>query len=343
MSLLQQIPFPWQKNLWDKITSEFREKRLAHAYLISGAQGIGKELFAYGLAKFIMCSAPEKLSACGSCENCKYGGNIEGGHPDTIALTVEEGSRDIKIDQVRSMSDFLEKTSHAGQAKVAIIANAHRMNTGAANALLKTLEEPTGNTYLLLSTHLPGSLPATVRSRCHKISMEIPDQKTAIDWLSLHIPNQENPLALARSAQNRPLYGLELSHTGGLENQQQFLNKLVQLSAGDTSIQATVALAKKIGEQVVVRYLIQVSIILVKYLLTNQRSGELEPKHQELLSMFQQEKAVSISLLPNLMRYYDQAQESHRQLLGNTNPNPQLIMESLLWGWSQLIRSFPTR
>ena len=341
MSLLQQIPFLWQKELWDKLTSEFRAGKLAHAYLISGAQGIGKELFTYGLAKFIMCSAPGKLSACGSCTNCKYNG--EGGHPDTIALTIEEGSRDIKIEQVRSMSGFLEKTSHTGRAKVAIIANAHRMNTGAANALLKTLEEPTENTYLLLSTHLPGSLPATIRSRCHKVSMQTPDQKTAIDWLSLHIPDQEDPLALARSAQNRPLYGLELSHTDGLENQQQFLNKLVQLSAGKTSIQATVALSKKIGEQVVVRYLIQISIILVKYLLTSQQSSELEPGQQELLSMFQPGKAVSISLLLSLMGYYDQAQESHRQLLSNTNPNPQLIMESLLWRWSQLSRSIPTR
>jgi len=343
MSLLQQIPFLWQKDLWDKLTSEFREGKLAHAYLISGAQGIGKEFFAYGLAKFIMCSAPEKLSACGLCANCNYGGDGEGGHPDTIALTIDEGSRDIKIEQVRSMSGFLEKTSHAGRAKVAIIANAHRMNTGAANALLKTLEEPTENTYLLLSTHLPGSLPATIRSRCHKVSMQIPDQKIAIDWLSLHIPDQEDPVSLARSAQNRPLYGLELSHTDGLKNQQQFLNKLVQLSAGETSIQATVALAKKIGEQVVVRYLIQVSIILVKYLLTNQQSSELESGHQELLSMFQAGKAVSISLPLSLMRYYDQVQESHRQLLSSTNPNPQLIMESLLWRWSQLSRSIPTR
>jgi DNA polymerase III subunit delta' len=340
MSLQQQIPFPWQKPLWDKLTSQFNENKLAHAYLIFGSQGIGKELFAYEFSRYVMCSTPSNLAACGTCENCKYGFDAEtgSGHPDIVVLAIEEGSRDIKIDQVRSLSDFLVKTSHAGRAKIAIIIDAHRMNSATANALLKTLEEPTTNTYLLLSTHLPGSLPATIRSRCHKISMATPDQQTAVDWLAQHVAEQENTSALARASQNRPLFALELSQSDGLENQQQFLSKLIQLSTGKTSIQATVVLAGKIGEQAVIRYLVQVSTILIKYLLINQQPSEMETEHQALLAIFQQDKAVSAPILLMLMRFYDQVQEAHRQLLGGTNPNPQLIMESLLWRWSQLSR-----
>ena len=341
MNLQQQIPFPWQKSLWDKLTTQYDENKLAHAYLISGALGIGKELFAYEFSRYVMCSTPSNLAACGVCKNCKYGFDEEFGstHPDIMVLAIEDGSRDIKIDQVRTLSEFLTKTSHSGRAKIAIIVEAHRMNTATANALLKTLEEPTANTYLFLSTHLPGSLPATIRSRCHKLTMATPDSQTAIAWLSQHLAEQENVTALSRAAQHRPLFALELSKFDGLQNQHQFLSKLIQLSSGNTSIQATVALAGKIGEQAVIGYLVQVSTILIKYLLINQQPTEMEPEHQALLAIFQQNKPASTPVLLMLMRYYDQLQEAHKQLLGSTNPNPQLIMESLLWRWSQLSRS----
>ena len=89
MELKEQPPFPWQKTLWSNLYSQFQSQQLAHAYLISGSRGTGKNLFANAFAKFVMCLLPVKDVACGKCKNCLLGG--ESGHPDIIKILVEEG------------------------------------------------------------------------------------------------------------------------------------------------------------------------------------------------------------------------------------------------------------
>ncbi|NKB31721.1 MAG: DNA polymerase III subunit delta' [Pseudomonadales bacterium] len=334
MKLEEHPPFPWQQSMWGTLCSQFESQQLAHAFMISGSLGTGKKLFVREFAKFVMCMSPDKGLACGECRSCLFG--EESGHPDISLIEVEDGSRDIKIEQIRGLSNFLSQTSHAGRAKIAIIADAHRMNFAAANALLKTLEEPTAHTYLFLVSHLPGSLPATIRSRCQKLFMPIPTAEVAIDWIKRHLADQEDPKAHALAARNCPLLALELAQSGGLENQIQFLQKLKQLSVGKTSIQATATLAVKLGEQAVIGYLLEVSTILIKYLLTNQQPSESESEYQDLLAWFRRDGVASAQMPRRLMQFYGLAVEAQRQLMSGSNPNPQLIMESLLWRWSQL-------
>ena len=334
MKLKQPPPFSWQKTLWSNLCDQFESQQLAHAYLISGPRGTGKDLFANAFAKYLMCVSPNKSIACGGCKNCLLG--REAGHPDIIKIIVEEGSRDIKVEQIRALSDFLVQTSQGGRAKITLITDAHHMNTAAANALLKTLEEPTPSTYIFLLSHLPGSLPATIRSRCQKLIMPTPSNKDAVDWLKQHIPDQEDPQFLAIAAGNCPLLALELARSGGLDHQQQFLQKLTQLTSGKTSIQATVGLATKLGETEVIGYLREVSTTLIKYLLINQKPSEIESHQAILLELFRGKEVAYQQILLSLMRFYEQVIESQRQLMSGANPNPQLIVESLLWRWSQL-------
>ena len=334
MELKEQPPFPWQKTLWSNLYSQFQSQQLAHAYLISGSRGTGKNLFANAFAKFVMCLLPNKDVACGKCKNCLLGG--ESGHPDIIKILVEEGSRDIKIEQIRSLSDSLMQTSQGGRAKITLIADAHHMNTAAANALLKTLEEPTSSTYIFLLSHLPGSLPATIRSRCQKLIMPTPSNIEAVDWLKQQITDQEDPQSLAIASGNCPLLALDLARSGGLDKQQQFLQKLTQLTSGKTSIQATVGLATKLGETEVIGYLREVSTMLIKHLLINQQPSGIESHQAILLELFRGKEVAYQQILLSLMRFYEHVLESQRRLMSGANPNPQLIVESLLWRWSQL-------
>lgn len=335
MKLEKQAPFPWQKGLWSNLCGLYMSQKLAHAYLISGPQGTGKELFVTEFANFVMCNTQNNELACNNCRNCLLG--RKSGHPDIVYLKIEEGSSNIKIQQIRELSEFFLQTSYSGRAKIAIINNAHCMNTAAANALLKTLEEPTKNTYLFLVSHLPGSIVATIRSRCQKLIMSTPSNRETVDWLKQYIPDQENPQTLAITARNCPLLALELARSGGLHNKHQFLQKLTELTAGKASIQAVARLAVKLGEVETIGYLLEVSSLLIKHILLNQQPSDIESHQGALLELFHVKRTCSQKTVLSLMRFYDQVLESQQQLMGVANPNSQLIVESMLWRWSQLM------
>jgi DNA polymerase-3 subunit delta' len=162
-----------------------------HALLIHGPPGIGKHALALCFAQALLCESPRPDGlGCGECPGCRYA--MAGAHPDLMRLellhideeTGELETQDqIAIDRVRALIDFVALTSHRQRAKVAVIAPAEKMNAAAANALLKTLEEPPAGTYLILVSDQPGRLPATVRSRCRRLAAPMPTPGQARAWL----------------------------------------------------------------------------------------------------------------------------------------------------------------
>ncbi|MGP1677555.1 MAG: DNA polymerase III subunit delta', partial [Burkholderiales bacterium] len=175
---------------------------LPHALLFHGRPGIGKLHLAQVLAQSLLCEnrAQEGL-ACGACAACAW--FASGNHPDFRLLQpealapaqeeaeageeVEEGrkkaSKQIKIDQVRALGDFLNVGSHRHGHRVVLIHPAESMNPGAANALLKSLEEPSPGVVFLLVSHQPSRLLATVRSRCHALALSLPARELSLRWL----------------------------------------------------------------------------------------------------------------------------------------------------------------
>jgi len=137
------------------------ENRLHHAWLLHGVKGIGKRMLADKLAGMLMC---ETGTACGECHACQM--LAAGSHPDMHHAELLEGKRDINIEQVRGVLDFLSLSGAESDRRVVILDDAERMNTQAANALLKGLEEPGAGSLLLMVCADASSLPATVRSRC---------------------------------------------------------------------------------------------------------------------------------------------------------------------------------
>lgn len=202
--------YDWLKPAWLELLGQ--RQRLHHALLIHGPAGIGKSGFAASLAQALLCESPlADGAACGRCAACGWFG--QGNHPDFRLLTPaaaeeardaeggaaapgEEGSRrpsgksvakpsrDIRIDQVRALERFTEIGGHRGGAKIVLIDPADALNAAAANALLKTLEEPSGTTRFLLVTDRPDALPPTLRSRCRSLGLSLPSAEAATAWLA---------------------------------------------------------------------------------------------------------------------------------------------------------------
>lgn len=168
---------------------------LHHALLIEGQPGIGKQGFALATAAALLCETPKPDGrACGACLAC--GWLREGSHPDFRWIRPEaedpdfvprkdrKPSRQIRIEQIRSIAGFVNIGAHRAGRKLIMIEPAEAMSAISANALLKTLEEPAGDTVFLLVCGHPDGLPATVRSRCRRLALATPPAALAAEWLA---------------------------------------------------------------------------------------------------------------------------------------------------------------
>lgn len=146
--------------------------RLAHAYILAGPEGIGKEAIALDLAMLLLCDAPrlgDTPEPCGACQNCKK--TDRGVHPDILILRPDGAS--IKVDQIRGLQHMISLAPLEARRRISILINAHKMNNEASNALLKTLEEPPSHNHLFLTaTSVEGLIP-TVVSRCQILRCDI--------------------------------------------------------------------------------------------------------------------------------------------------------------------------
>ncbi|MDB6047195.1 MAG: hypothetical protein JWM63_5746 [Gammaproteobacteria bacterium] len=171
---------PWISTEMVTLAAAYAAGRLPHALLLHEAPGAGGDWLAKWTAQLVLCQRVTD-APCGSCAGCR--GVATSQHPDLIVLQPIEESRQIRIEQVRELSEELSLTSHQGGYKVAILTPADALNRFAANALLKTLEEPPQRTLLMLVVTQPSRLPATILSRCQRVRIRAPDRQGAVSWL----------------------------------------------------------------------------------------------------------------------------------------------------------------
>lgn len=193
---MEEIAYPWVAIAIARLPAKV--DALPGALLLSGQAGLGKRTTALFLARAILCETSRAgLGACGSCVSCHL--LAAGNHPDLrqVELETEEEpnedaeasaspkkpAKQISVARVRDLAGFVTTTAHRGRAKVVLVAPAEALHPSAANALLKMLEEPPGNTRFLLVSHQPEKLLATIRSRCIQMPFSLPEAQTALGWL----------------------------------------------------------------------------------------------------------------------------------------------------------------
>ena len=171
----------WHKEFAKSWSDRIKQDRLPHAVLLTGPVGVGKRAAAAWIAAQRL--RPDPL---GSALPVYPFAVIE--HPDMRWISIPEDKKTIGIDQIRELVAELNLTSYKGLGKVAVIEPANEMTVNAANSLLKTLEEPPGDTLLVLIADRVGKLPATIFSRCQRIDLAVPAESIALPWLDRQQP-----------------------------------------------------------------------------------------------------------------------------------------------------------
>jgi DNA polymerase-3 subunit delta' len=255
--------YPWQGEAWAQLQQ--MRARLPHAILFYGPAGIGKADFIEAFAQALLCeNVRPDGHACGECASC--GWFTQGNHPDYRRVRPEamedeapaaEGeesgeadkkskssktaSKDIKIEQVRALADFMNISTHRQGLRVVVLYPAEALNMPASNALLKTLEEPPpGTVFLLASNGLDRLLP-TILSRCRKFALPMPDHAAALAWLEAQ--GVQDADGWLREQGGAPLAALSQAETGSREELDALLQILAQPSV-DAALRAADKLSK---------------------------------------------------------------------------------------------------
>ncbi|MEP6898986.1 MAG: DNA polymerase III subunit delta' [Rhodanobacter sp.] len=224
---------PWHAEHWKRLQARRQRDALPHAMLLCGPVGMGKRAFATRFVNGLLCQQPVDGEACDRCRSCLL--VAAGSHPDLVSMTFglrKDGVQraEIVVDQIRELSSRLAMRSQFGGWQVATIDPADAMNMAAANALLKTLEEPSAQTMLILLADTPSRLPQTIRSRCQRIEFQSPATATALAWLQAE--GVTDPARALEAAGGNPGLARAWAQQGALDQRVEVRKDLAALAAG---------------------------------------------------------------------------------------------------------------
>jgi DNA polymerase-3 subunit delta' len=233
MDILSADSLPWLKAAQQRMRAAQSAGRLPHSLLLLSVPGLGAEQLANWIAALALCesSGPRPCNACPSCRLLH-----SDSHPDVHSVRLEDDAQQIKVDQVRELIESLALKSYRGGYKVGIIEGAEALNVNGANAFLKTLEEPSADTVLILIARPNHRLPATIASRCLRLNLRPPPAAAAVDWLRANSPAEhpwEPALALAGGA---PLLALQLDADGLAALDADMRQSIAELAEGSVDI-----------------------------------------------------------------------------------------------------------
>ncbi|MDH2919404.1 MAG: DNA polymerase III subunit delta' [Sideroxydans sp.] len=326
--------YPWQENDWQRLQA--LRARPPQGLLFKGNKGVGELELAINFAHALLCQQPHSSGmACGTCPACHW--LSQGAHPDfrlvqpdAISLAGEETetgkkpSKQISVEQIRELADFLSLSAHQGGKRVIIIYPAEAMNHNAANALLKSLEEPPRDMLFIVVTHKAQQLLPTILSRCVAFNLTMPDVATATAWLQTQgVKQPETALARAGFA---PLLALQGDAQTGLDEREKLLAALRQPSVLD--VFSLAEMLQKTEQVLVVQWLQQWSFDLSAMKL----AGSVRYHMQDAAAIKKLVAAVEPLALARLQKLLQTAKREAQHTL-----NPKLFFESLLLAYRQLL------
>jgi DNA polymerase III subunit delta' len=224
---------PWHAEHWARLQARRQRDALPHALLMCGMAGLGKRAFAQRFVQGLLCQQPVDGDACGRCRSCLL--FVAGTHPDVVSLSFglrKDGVQrsEIVVDQIRELSARLAMSSQFGGWQIVCIDPADAMNAAAANALLKTLEEPSAQTMLILLADAQWRLPQTIRSRCQRIEFHLPAEAQALAWLQA--AGVRDAAAALHAAGGNPGLARAWTEDGALDRRLEVRKDLAALAAG---------------------------------------------------------------------------------------------------------------
>ena len=331
--------YTWQENDWARL-QELR-KRPLHGLLFKGSKGIGKFDLAMNFARSLLCQHPDEAGfGCGKCPSCHW--FSQGSHPDfcllqpdVLSLDAEEGddfkpasgkkpSKQISVDQVRGLADFSGMSAHQGGRRVVVIHPAEAMNTNAANALLKNLEEPPPGMLFILVSHKPQQLLPTILSRCLSFALPAPDAAEAVRWLTQQ--GVKKPVEAFAASGFAPLQAAQMDEQVGGEERDKLLRAVRQPASLD--VFALAEALQKTEQVMVVQWLQQWSYDLSAMKL----AGRLRYHPGEEAAIGKLVESIAPLNLARLQGYLQGAKREAQHTL-----NPKLFLESLLLSYRQLM------
>ena len=333
------IPYPWQQPVWQHFLKLYEQQRVPHAVLLAGQRGVGKLHLANTMADLLLCRQPRSSLPCGHCRGCEL--NRSQSHPDKATIQLEAGARQIKIDQVRALTGFVAETAQQGGNKVVVLGPLEQLNTNAANALLKNLEEPTTGTFFIVFSHMVSEVMATIRSRCQIMPVPLPTREESIQWLSPAANDSHSELSLCLDlAAGAPLLAqrLLMDGTGQITL---FIQALVTLQTlQGVTAGADLSLARTWGE-IELSDLLNWWLQLVYLSIANKTTTSAHPGQPGAL----QSQIRGLTQLDYnqqwLFRFYDKLLMIKRQVLQGANHNRQLLLEELLLDWYAIVKTAP--
>ena len=223
----------WLHGAYRRLCAPIDSAKVAHALMLNGSTGIGKRQLAKQFAQRLLCTRATALEfACGQCAECLL--VAAGTHPDEYTIGILEDKQSISIEQIRQLSGLLHQSAHRSGYRVVTIAPAESMTLGAANALLKTLEEPGQKTVLILIADDISKVSATIRSRCVRMPLSVPETEVGRAWLQTELASesQETIEALLQMSSGAPLLAKVRFEQGALEQVRQLESGLQGIAKG---------------------------------------------------------------------------------------------------------------
>ena len=305
-----QIEIPWLNSYeksWKKIT---QNNKTPHAILISGNRGIGKRAFAAWLAT-------EHLDIKTKYEGCIYPFVVPS-HADLKWISPNEGKRDISVDQIRQIIDDLTMSSYEGIGKVTVIEPVNKMNISSANSLLKILEEPPGNTLIILIADKMKNIPATIISRCQHIKIYPPTEDQSREFIN-HIHPDANIGKIDPYILVSPLiYEEQNNHSQNIES---IINDLMGMLNKRNS---PLDIAARLSVEEAEIFLDWFSYFVYSLLRNAYRVNMRQSKFEEILNKLD---------ISNLFTYFDKINKIRNQPKGSFNF--RMILEELFIDWSR--------
>ncbi len=344
---------PWHETLWQQIMRRWQQDRLPHALLLCGPQGMGKGLFAQRLAKTLLCENAKTSNNLSSFENnipsvdnglkeisgevchCKSCNLFRAETHSDFSEIEPAGTQHISIDQIRGLIQFCTLTANYGGYQIIILKPAEAMNRNAANSLLKLLEEPPSDTLIMLVSHQPMRLSATIRSRCQRLDFSRPNRAITEAWLHEQLTNSRayDIKLLLNLSNQAPLKALALAKAEGMTKRQELFDSLAELPSGKNDPIRIAEGWNKEDVLQILQWMHSWTMDIIRYAATAQTQYLINHDYQNKLQRFAEQFD-----LHRLFKLLDLQNEAYQLVTGNTNVKAQGLLESIAIAWVKLGR-----